>query len=466
MKIRVLIALIVVAALAGLTYYLSQPADVQPEPTPVQGPERLLSLDPEAVRHIEIARGQSAIELQLNDEEQWLLVKPVAAAADQTVVRSLVNTLRYMGRPEPIVDAGELEQFGLGQDAAVLTLDDGQSSQSISFGDRAPLDRGIYVFNHNDQRVYLVPPEFERYLVYGAIDFRDRRVFPVAPDQLVEIKIERGRRLLERCVLSKADGTWRVVEPFPALADGARLVSLANLLTRLQVERYLEQDEARPMERALRRPDARLSISATDDAGRIVELRTSLLIRDDQIIARPEGADQTYALKADALDKILVNSVELADRGLLSPNLESVERIDLQFPQQSIRLSRSEGEFVSESDEFTVDPHKVRSLLDSLQLTSWAEPVGPAVTARSLRRVGLNRPDLEVVLYDAEGNALAHLKVGRPLRGQRRVSLGDPPYIYLLQPDSLAGLASSVADLALIERAPEATEESHGENNG
>lgn len=140
------------------------------------------SIDPTQVTEIEIQRREQQT-IQLQQDQQWQLVQPVKARANQTRIKLLLSLLEQpVQTPIPVTENTNLAEFGLAQPSLTLLF----NQQKFAFGDTESLSGQRYI-QHN-QQIYLIHDDISPLLGASASSFVDNRLLdPVSQIQSIQL---------------------------------------------------------------------------------------------------------------------------------------------------------------------------------------------------------------------------------------------------------------------------------------
>lgn len=152
------ITLIVLAAVIGTAYYLSQQpeTEAQAEGTPVPEETFLFGQDAQ-VNSIQVQpiEGET-VALARGENQAWALTQPNEAEADQGLAEAAAAQITALRIIDPLFDVSDPSVFGLAEPAFVITLGFADGSTSVlEIGDVTPTNSGYYV-RTDDGNYYVV----------------------------------------------------------------------------------------------------------------------------------------------------------------------------------------------------------------------------------------------------------------------------------------------------------------------
>jgi uncharacterized protein DUF4340 len=201
----------------------------------------LLPFEAKDVRRIEIDRSSGTVALERRGEKGWVLG---AEEADPAKVDDLLRSLAD-ARTVAVVEekGGDEARFGLApaELAVRLTLDGKPEPRTLRLGRKSPVGYERYA-TAGDGRIVLADASLASALDRPAGDFEEKRLLPVAPEDVRRILIRRAEGNL---ALAKVGSDWRLLDPVRDAADAPAADGVARALTSLSVTRRVEADEER-----------------------------------------------------------------------------------------------------------------------------------------------------------------------------------------------------------------------------
>ncbi len=159
--------LLLIGVLVLLVIY--EPGIEEPKENP-----NLLDIDRGAIKQIRIEReGQETVKLVRNGENNWRLTAPLAIAANDFRINSILRITEQKSLGSYPADSERLARFGLEKPRVTLTLGD---KLEIAFGDSTPLDQRRYV--KVGDRVYLISDTLYYHLIGNYTTFIRQQLLP------------------------------------------------------------------------------------------------------------------------------------------------------------------------------------------------------------------------------------------------------------------------------------------------
>jgi hypothetical protein len=226
MKFRLIIAVIVLAALAGVLYWSqhrkppAESAAVPSSATPV-----ILKVDPFAVTQLVLKqRGSDPVTVK-KIEGKWQITEPKPYRADQEAVAGVLSTLSALSADRVVEDkAADRKQYGLEEPAAEVDV----GTRQLMLGDDTPAGGDVYVAVAGDPRVFTVSSYTKTSLGKSLNDLRDKSLLTLNPDKVSRVELLKKGQDLE---FDRTKDGWQILKPSASPADATAVNDLVRSLT-------------------------------------------------------------------------------------------------------------------------------------------------------------------------------------------------------------------------------------------
>jgi hypothetical protein len=383
------------------------------------------------------------------ETSKWRLEKPIQADAESSKVTELLDDLsRLEARDPDILDGKDAASFGLAEPAATAEIKIVVEQETKSADGAKQKKERTFVFRLGKQdgdKLYAQVQGVERINVLRnqdklaslikrpALAYRGRRVLDFNTASVNTLEIERAG---ERITLKQDNGTWKLVTPSPADADGIKAGQLAGSLSRLEAAEFINHSP-KPEELEKLYGLDKPSLKATVKFGDAAKPAQKLLLgkqRENHFdyYAKLEGAPGVFAISREFHDAL--------DQGSLAYRPLQLWQIPV-GDVAAVRIHK-EGQ-----EEYTLKRHgsewQITGPFEATALPALAQPVAEEMAglrclryetgaAADLQTYGLDKPYLRLTLIPAakpdakDPPKQRTLLIGKPDdKGDRFAKLGD-----------------------------------------
>lgn len=422
--VRLLIAAVVLAALAGALVWSNKEKAKESTKTPADTPPKILSLTDADIQKIEIKKksGDDTV-VQRGNGGKWQLTAPRPYGVDQEAANSLASSAAAVASDRVVEDkAGDLKQYGL--DAPSLELDitkkDGKT-QKLSLGDDAPGGSSTYAKLDGDPRVFTIASYTKTSLDKSSKDLRDKRLLTFDQDKLSRVELVAKKQDIE---FGRSKDEWQILKPKPLRADGLQVEELVRKLKDAKMDLSVSEEDAKKAAAAFASGTPVATVKITDPSGtQEMQVRK----KENDYYAKSSAAEGVYKVQTDlgtGLDKSVddFRNKKLFDFGFTEPT-----KIEMHDGPKSYSFQKSGEKWQSNGKE--MDSTSVQSLLDKLRdlaATKFAESgfgtpaIDITVTSDGGKRVekvliskgstNVAKRENEPALYELEGKTVDELE--------------------------------------------------------
>jgi hypothetical protein len=275
--------------------------------------------------------------------------------------------------------------------------------------------------------------------------FRSKAPFLFKQDQVAAISLRTnslGVRL-ER----QENKEWRIRKPIEAKADSEKVLGLIRSLTEEHIETFLDQPPAKLNLKKMGLKPPRGEIRLTLEGGADVTLLLGIKNKGGGIYARRQGDEGALELAENWWKQLPHKVADLRDRTLLALDQDAVQQIELKSPKGRTFLKKVDGTWRIEQPEAAVaDQRVIEDLLWDLDGARIKEFV--ADHTKTLKRYGLNTPEMTIDLLDQGGKALASLALQKaPKKEGAYARVGEEQAVYLVETELYEQLDKGPFDL-------------------
>lgn len=351
MKLRSLIlATVVLIALVGTLYWSNhrKPSDVALKPA--ESSPAILKLDESSITKVEIKKpGADPVVLAKSPSGTWQITAPKPYNADQTNVSSTLSSLASLNSERVVADkAANLQQYGLAPASAEIDITEKDNqSQKLLLGDTNPTGNAIYAMLAGDAHLYTIASYNKNSIAKNLNDLRDKRLLPVAADQISRLDITRKGQTIE---FGRNKDEWQILQPKPLRANSVEVGDLISKLTDARMDLSATDSEESSSAFASAAPVASVKVTAPSGSQELqIKKSKDLYYAKSSAV---EGIHKVNADLAQALDKDLdyFRNKKVLDLGFNDPN-----KVELHAGSKSYFLTRTNSDWWSNGKKMDVD---------------------------------------------------------------------------------------------------------------
>lgn len=416
-----LIAVVVLAVLAGAIYWSNKHKPAEENKTADAGP-KILAVATDQIRQIEIKRkdGENTVLRKVNGT--WEITSPTPLRADQDVANSLASSLNSLSADRLVEEkAGDLGQYGLTAPATeVIVTETSGKTMDLQIGDEVPTGSGYFAKLGKDSRIFSLASYNKTSLDKTANDLRDKRLLTFDQDKLVRIEVSAKKQTFE--FGKNNQNEWQIVKPRPLRADGGQVEELIRKLRDAKMDTSVSAADARKAAGDFA-AGAPVAIVKVTDAGGTQQLEVRKA-KDDNYYAKSSVVESVQKLASDVasgLDKGLddYRNKKVFDFGFSDP-----AKVDIRDGAKTLSFVKSGEKWWLAGKQ--MDSTGVQSLIDKLRDLSAVKfadkPLGP--------------PEIDLTVTSNEGKRVEKVSIAKQ-GGDWFAMRENEPSLYQLEPSAV-----------------------------
>ena len=374
----------------------------------------VIAFQTEDIQQLELSRNSWAVICQRSSTSQWRLLAPVQYRADKERVQKIMSEAKNLKVKEFIAEeVQDFSPYGLDSPAHRLsfwTKPEKEPTQVLLLSTHKKEGGGIYARRQEGDNVFTIEERFLEVLPASADGLRDPHPFRIKADEKVE-KLE--LRYPEESVLCAKDKEerWQLQEPVQASADQIEVEALLERFQSLEVKKFVADSPADLKAFGLEQPQRQFRIWQQGQVDPQALILGGEALDDKGVYARMKGQQAVFLLSSSQVEGLSKRADDLRDRALLSFNTDEVGKLSIRYPSKGFTLERKE-----EAWKLTAPVQakaKYVKVLDLLWEVSGLKYQAIAAEKSSDgRRYGLDKPQLTITLWKANGDDLGALLLG------------------------------------------------------
>jgi hypothetical protein len=425
-----LVALVLLAALAGALYYSNKQKAAEAAKPPADTPPKILALTEGDITKVVLKKGAYETDLQKTGGK-WQITAPMPYPADQSAASQLVASAANVSSDRVVEDkASNLSAYGL--NAPILELDITGTRGKISrlkIGDDTPTNSGSYAMLEGDPRVFTIASYVKTGVDKSVNDLRDKRLLTFDQDKLSRVELIAKKEDIE---FGRDKDQWQIVKPKPARADSLQIEEMLRKLKDAKMDLTLSPDDAKKAVTTFATGTPVATVKLTDPSGtQQIEIRK---VKDDYYAKSSivPGVFKVTPELGAGVDKALddFRNKKLFDFGFNDPN-----KVEMHVNGKAYSFQKGGDDWFSNGKK--LDSVSLQSLIDKLRDLSATKFVDTGT---------LGTPIIDITVVSSNGKLTEKLliaKQGSDYVAQRE----NEPALYGLDAKTVDDLSRAAADV-------------------
>jgi hypothetical protein len=406
------LALLVI--LVGLFVYIYFVTWKKPAETSSTQEKVFAGLEADKIEELKVTSEKGDVTTLRKDKDTWQLTAPVTAKADQSETSALTNALTQLEVVRVIDESpADVAEYGLA--APRITIDFKASGDKefrrLLIGEKTPTGSDLFARRNSDTRVFLVPAYQESTFNRTTFELRDKTVLAFERDKVDGLDVNAGGKTMQ---LAKAEGEWRLTQPYQARADYG---SVEGLIGRLQsgAMKSVVVEAATPADLrkyGLDKPSA--SVDVKMGSARAT-LALGAKAEDNTVYARDISRSAVVTLDSSLADDLKKSADDYRRKDLFEFRSYNANRVEITRGGQTLTFEKIKGDGKDVLDKWRrvsptpadADRDKVDSLLSRLsnmRATSFVD---------ASAKTGLNAPAMIVLARFDDGKKEERVTFGK-----------------------------------------------------
>jgi hypothetical protein len=428
---RLLIAVIVLAALSGALWYSNKKEDEKEKNPAPDTTTKILALKEPEIVGLEIKKrsGEDTV-LSKNDSGVWSITAPKPLPADQSAVAGITTAAGNLTADRTIDDnVTDLASYGLAPaaDEVIFKLKDGKT-KTLLVGDSNPTGNDVYAKVADNTHLYTMGSSSKTTFDKESKDLRDKRLLTFDQEKATRVELTAKKESIEFGRINQTD--WQILKPKPLRADGFAVEELVRKLKEANMDTSMTPEDAKKAATAWATATPVATVKVTDPgATQTLEVRKVKAKDAEDFYAKSSVVDGIYKVSKDlgaGVDKGLddFRNKKVFDFGFSDPT-------SIEFKDGPLSMLYQKAGDKWTANGKTMDSTTVQALIDKLRDLSAAKFVegGFGVAQVQITVVSSNgkrtervsiapgtdgkfiaKREGEAAMYEIEGNTVAELR--------------------------------------------------------
>ena len=448
-KTTLVLGLIFVALVT--VYYLYEIRSSPERERAAQEKGRLWTVEAKQVVEVVVKRKADTVRVK-REGDDWVLLDPVKAKADKSVVQDMVTSLITAKVDREInPNPAKLTDFGLDSPAVDISVTVKEKAEPLTLllGAKSPTGVWVYGKARDKPAVFLLSDFVLRDVTKPVADFRDKAILAFDRKDVTGLEIKIDGNLL--ATEPEAETRWKITKPVSLPADWEAISDFLDKLRFTKVREFVAEAPRSLTPYGLDRP-TRVTISLRTEKDRTSQ--ALLFGKSDSakkgVYAMRPGETSVLLVGDDLWVALPKNVAVLRDKTVLDYDRGKVARLELDSPKGKLLLAK-EGEKwqITAPESVKADDREVGGLLFRLR----------EIRAQGFLGEGpgdidqyIPKPEVKVSLWEQGASAAKTLLLGpsAETRGGRAMAYaavaGQGP-VMLVDAKFLQDLSKSATDV-------------------
>jgi hypothetical protein len=296
---RLLIAIAVLASLAGLIWWSNKKAeDAAKNPASELKHPKLISLLEANVVEVTVTRKDGPTLKLVKDQpaNTWRMVSEPQYPADNTSAMTLVTSASTLPTESLVEEnAADLIQYGLDPPQFTLELKDKTGkTEKVLVGDATPVGAYHYAMKPSEKKVYTIARHLREGFDKTANDIRDKRMLTSEEATTQKAELIRPSETIE---FTRGAEGWRLSKPQPYRTDNLAVDELVRKVRAARFDPLLSEEDQKKYAAAFVASPVLATVRLTDAKGaQQLEIRKS---KDNAVLMKSSAIAGVYKAEDD-----------------------------------------------------------------------------------------------------------------------------------------------------------------------
>jgi hypothetical protein len=300
--------------------------------------------------------------------DDWTIVEPLQASADQGEISSIASSLADIDI-QRVVDEkpADLKRFALDPPRLEVAyrVKGEKEMRRLHIGDKVPASEELFARVPSSPRVFLISGFLDSTFNKDTFALRDKRLLEFERDKAESIELTSGDTHLQ---LAKNGTEWNIVKPIAARGDFGAIQSILERLSSAQMQGVAaaEASEAELKKYGLDRPTATMVVGTGSSRATLTLGRTENAL----VFAKDAARPMVFTVAPTIKDDVFKPVADLRRKDLFDSRSFTADRVELKRGGDARVFEKSKGkdekEIWRDAAGKDVDSMKMEELLSRL----------------------------------------------------------------------------------------------------
>ena len=367
----------------------------------------LLNFSTGTIKHIQILRGKSPLELKKKGEV-WAILGDIGAQGDKDAIMNFLQSIQF-SRVREFVDENpdSLKPYGLDPPKLKLILESEKGQiHTLSLGNPKE-EKGYFCKINDSKNIVLADAKLFDTLSQKTVEFLEKTLLAFEEEEILELSL-RSRNETIRLVRGKSNN-WDIQSPIKTTADLSTINSLLFDLKEAKITEFIKISLDIPKTFGLDTPQKSFSLKMKNGKTWALQFGNQTS-NGKQIFANRTGESTVFSISKEVVNKLFRSLHDLRNKKLLEFKSEEVNKILIKTSDKLFELKKKGSEWHLEKPEKIKTKHIGHDLIWTLKGLEFNSIVTPPLPENL---AGLDVPLFAISLWKNELEEVAALKVGK-----------------------------------------------------
>ena len=417
--LRFLILLLIAIPLGWYAYHDSTKGPIDDSPKR----DKVFAVEADKIDELEI-KSESGDRTTLRRKgNEWEIVQPNAAPADQAAVSGITSNLSSV-EIQRVIDenAADLKEFGLAEPRVEVAFKANGKQLRLQVGQKTPSGTDVYAKLADAKKVFLIPSFLDSTFNHGTFDLRDKSVLKLDREKIDTVEMTAGGRTIR---VEKKNGEWQIAEPSPGRAEFGAVDGLVSRISSVQMKSIVP-DSSDLKKYGLDKPAVTVRLGSGSS-------QATLLIggpaETGNVYAKDFSRPAVFTIEATLLDDLKKDASEYLQKDLFDARSFNTTRLEIVRNGQTTVFEKTKvkDKDGKEQEKWRqtapaardVDAAKIEALISA---ATGARATG---FVDGTAKTGLDKPELSLTFKYDEGKE-EHVAFARTKDGAYASRAGSP----------------------------------------
>jgi len=372
----------------------------------------ILDFSTGSISKINVERENTKIDFEKKENNWTVKSGELNSKAENSEVSNLLSSIN-VGKIKSFEEETptDLTQYGLDKPEIKITLKEKDNAKSHALLIGAKKGDTYYAKTEASKNIFTLKTALVTKFPKDPLDFLSKKLFDFAKEDAARFEIKSQGETIEAINKGEKDSDWKLEAPIETETDTATINSLLFDLSDAKVVEYVIGQAENLETYGLNSPQKSFALSLKEK-GKQTLLIGKETLATGTFFAMRSGESSIFTVKKESLDKIFRTLHELRNKSLVSLKMDQATKIELKYPEKTFEMFASGEDWSLTKPEKMDDmkSFKARDVLWTLNNLEFVEVIEATLTEEA---TGLNKPKLEVTVWDKDKKQLAHVKVGK-----------------------------------------------------